>query len=478
MAKKKEPAKVVKFAEWESGPFGGGQYVDPNAPKRVVDDRPLPQIVKEFVRDNPASLATGLAAGLTLPATFPAMLGAGALLAGARAVDKNNMFSDKPSDYKSMNNVDNFNDLLFTGMFGALSQGIFGRAPKGKVTPKSEPVIRVGADRTPVLMDAPVEAGFPPGYKIHNYEAYPIAREIDEQLVDAGIPRFINPPRDSRLSQYLVGNPERNKIIHLPEGQAYRKAVAMRDPMIPDDQVIYSGVKTGMFAEPEMSFTSLRETEKWGSTNRATGNSYASAGVPTAAYKEIILKKIRDGVFNENNLPVGFESVEDLIQTINDPNQYHVTMGKSILRNEPEMTGMVQELIPMASKIKQIDKKGDYWLGKEVLAEAKRMGITSSTQIQDMAHKIQRAHIKQAAEEGHDALQFLNQRDPGPYVKPWDSMEDVSRPSTVHVGIDPKKFKSIYNLGLWDLKDPRILGGLVGGIGAHVAKTDNTRVKQ
>ena len=75
------------FPVTESAPFGGPRVLAGSANGPKPDPRPLKQRFVEFVRDNPASLATGLVAGATLPVSVPGMLGAGALGMGARALD-------------------------------------------------------------------------------------------------------------------------------------------------------------------------------------------------------------------------------------------------------------------------------------------------------------------------------------------------------------------------------------------------------
>lgn len=488
----------TSFPVTESAPFGGPRVLAGTANGPKPDPRPLRQRMKEFVRDNPASIATGFLAGATLPVSVPGMLGAGALGMGARAIDKANLLSDKPSDFDAVDPADNMRDLLLSGIGFGLFQRVGGRRPKAPVapvtpTPKpslgvyihefeppmqaeaiaptvigggldiapkieafrpivAQDLVRVGASRTPKFVVAPVESGFPPGYKIHNYEAFPRALEIDRQLAEQGIPRFVNPPAHSGLQKYLVGNPLRNRLIDLPEGEAFEAAKALRDPILPEDQILYSGVH-GIRKYPEMAYDQLKPRANWSSSLRAVGDTYVEAGVPQSRYKQLILDKIDQGVFNENNLPEGFSSLDELVEAVTNPDLYHHSIGRNILRNEPEMTGLLQEFVPFASRVKQIERGGEYF----------------------QQPSIQTAQLRQAQAEGFDALQYLNQRDPGPYGKSWVSSAESHAPSTVHVALDPRKLKSIYNLGLWDLKDPRILGSIAAGLGANIAVQDNTR---
>lgn len=461
-------ALIRDITEQESAPLGGPRVrVLPvgSSTKGVAGPvrvrQPEGMTTKQMLKEHPATLAAGVAA-LAMPQSALAM---GALGAFGRAVDKFHPLTDQPSDYTTEEPGEAGLDVILAG----LTQGVLSKlGPRGKarepevsdaglrqaISARKPILSRVTAPERPEvpyvnvkdkLIDPPLDYRLPPGYKIHNYdyEGYQGLRDLDAAMEAAGLPRFIDAPKGSGFEGFRVGNPDRNMHLDFPEGKSYAQARATADPAVPIDERMYSGVAS---SDPNPYFAYNpkpgRENHlKWGSSDRAVAKSYMQPKVyDPAKWREMVRAKIKSGEINKTNLPEGISSVDELKVVLNDHRGSDV--AAKLLRGQPEMSGLVQDLVPFHKSVKQYDLAGGHW--------------SMRSQIRDLLD---------AQLEGRDAIQYLRSRDAGPFRFQLGPGEHSNTPSNVTVSLDPTRLKSAYNLGTWDLRDPRLLASLVGGLG-------------
>lgn len=455
------------ISDYESAPLGGPRVrvlpvgANPKGVRGPVRVRqPEGPTTKELIKENPGTIAAGLATLLT--GGSPVALGL--LGAAGRAIDKAHPLTSTASDYSTEEPGTSAVDVLLAG----ITQGVLAKlGPRGKGSRavEGDEGIRSAIERRPPirsrivaperpeavivntkdkLIDPPLDYRLPPGYKIHNYdyEGYPGLRDIDAKLEAAGLPRFIEAPKGSGFEGFRVGNPERNMHLETPEGVSYARARSTADPTVPIDQRFYSGVTHGE-PNPYYAYNPKPGAEnhlKWGSDRRAVAESYMQPRVyDPVQWRETVKQMIDEGKVTRDMLPEGITSVEQLRAALSD---YHGSnLAAQVLRGTPGMEGLVQDLVPFHRSVKQYDLGGRHW--------------GTRSQIRDLLD---------AQLEGRDAIQYLNSRDAGPFRFHVEDIQEATRPSNVTVSLDPTRLKSVYNLGTWDLSDPRLLASLIGGL--------------
>jgi len=466
------------ISDYESAPLGGPRVrvlpvgANPKGVRGPVRVRqPEGPTTVQLLRENPATLAAGLGA-FALPASTAGMLGAGLLGAIARAVDKTHPLTEQPSDYRSEEPGTSGVDILLAGIADGVLARMGGRRPASKeatdaglreaVAARKPIMSRVVAPERPELphvnvqdklIDPPLDYRLPPGYKIHNYDyaGYEGLRDLDARLEAAGLPRFIDAPKGSGFEGFRVGNPERNMYPGTPEGASYARARMEADPIVPSDEHMYSGV-TGS-ADPYYAYDpspGRRTHMKWGSDNPMVAKSYEQPmNYQPNEWREKVIDKIKAGEITVKDLPPAYTRLDDVVHSMKTRSPGSDILAARLLRHEPEMQGLTQDLIPFHRSVQQYDLNGMNW--------------TTRSQVSDLLH---------AQLEGRDAIQYLRSRDGGPFRFHLDDPKMANTPSTVTVSLDPTRLKSALNLGLWDLKDPRILGSLAAGV---VADNTSTR---
>lgn len=470
------------ISDYESAPLGGPRVrvlpvgANPKGVRGPVRVRqPEGPTTVQMLRENPATLAAGLGA-FALPASAAGMLGAGLLGSIARAVDKTHPLTEQPSDYRSEEPGTSGVDILLAGIADGVLARMGGRRPAPKEATDAglreaiaarKPILsRVVAPERPELprvnvqdklIDPPLDYRLPPGYKIHNYDyaGYEGLRDLDARLEAAGLPRFIDAPKGSGFEGFRVGNPERNMYPGTPEGASYARARMEADPIVPSTEHMYSGVSgtanpfyafdPGVIGSPK-----ARTHTKWGSSNPIVAKSYEQpANYQPGEWRERVLDKIRQGEITTKHLPEGFTRLDDVVHAMKVKAPGSDILAARLLRHEPDMQGLTQDLIPFHRNVVQHDLAGQNWMTRS-----------------------QTADLLSAQLEGRDAIQYLRSRDGGPFRFHLDDPATANTPSTVTMSLDPTRLKSAFNLGTWDLRDPRILGSLAAGV---VADNTSTR---
>ena len=466
------------ISDYESAPLGGPRVrvlpvgANPKGVRGPVRVRqPEGPTTVQLLRENPATLASGLGM-FALPATGAGMLGAGLLGAIGRAIDKTHPLTEQPSDYHTEAPGSSGLDIALAGLTEGVLARVAGRQPTTHAAPDvglreavaaRKPILsRVAAPERPELpqvniqdrlIDPPLDYRLPPGYKIHNYDyaGYEGLRDLDARLEAAGLPRFIDAPKGSGFEGFRVGNPERNMYPGTPEGASYARARMEADPIVPSDERMYSGV-TGS-ANPYYAYDPdvMRRTHlKWGSNNPLVAKSYEQPmNYHPSAWREKVIGKIKAGEITAKDLPPAYTRLDDVVHAMQAKTPGSDILAARLLRHEPDMQGLTQELIPFHKSVQQYDLAGANW--------------TTRSQIADLLA---------AQLQNKDAIQYLRSRDGGPFRFHLDDPKMANTPSTVTVSLDPTRLKSAYNMGTWDLRDPRILGSLAAGIVA-----DNTATR-
>lgn len=435
--------KIAKAdSELESAPLGGSRTFPVRGQKQLT--------IVEQIKENPATLAAGLA--MLYPGIgVPAATTIGAL---ARGVDKANLFSDLPSDYSRESLGESLTDIGLTGLVAGLGQYLGSREMPEDVA--------VSLKKTNIgrhLMDAPAEMGLPAGYKIFDYSKYPGMVERDAYLESIGLPRFIPGPKGSGFEDVLVGNPARNRLAGTPEGEAYDFASSFRDPKLSDD-ILYSGVIDPSNFDP---YIVTPKKIKFSATNENTAKTYSPRRrdiekryMPDPYSTDFSMYTLKETIPKTEAYKM---LVNDVFAGTFDPTYPPV---RSLLAGEQDMypwtiagaiRPTVQEFVPFHRRILERDLEG--------------------RQITMMDHPQQKADRDYARSKNIEGVIYRDAKDPGPNAAA--SLPDRGYGKTdVMMTVNPQALKSKYNLGTWDLSDPRILASIAALASGITSVQDNT----